>query len=222
MPNHVTTICTVRGPGGDLERFHNAHIGPKGLDFETVIPTPECIKDTPSDSMTELAMMAILSERANAGVSFAMYGVTRDIVSGPGYKHGEQVLRWLEERHPEAIANARRAFAALAETGYANWYTWKVANWGTKWNAYDFESRERGDGVYVFKFETAWSFPEPIFRRLAATYPFLTFEIVSYDEGSNFACVGSFNGANDYAVVEATDELFERVYGHPREREDDT
>lgn len=44
--------------------------------------------------------------------------------------------------------------------------------------------------------------------------------IVSYDEGSNFACVGEFNGKNDYRCAKdlATDDMYERVYGHVPER----
>lgn len=222
MPNHVTSICTVTGPEADMVRLHESHIASKEpyLDFNTIVPTPACIKDTSSDSQTELAMLAMLGARSGVTVSFEMYGVTRGVVSGPGYKHADQVLAWLEKCHSKAIESARKSFAALAETGFGNWYEWNTHNWGTKWNSYDFEFRSRAEGQYAFKFETAWSFPEPIFRKLAELYPTLEFAIEAYDEGGNFACIGSFNGKNDYRTVGATDEMYERVYRHARERDE--
>ena len=46
------------------------------------------------------------------------------------------------------------------------WYTWSVANWGTKWQAYDHRvpelSADGGQVQYVFL--TAWAYPEPIFN----------------------------------------------------------
>ncbi len=104
-----------------------------------------------------------------------------------------------------------------------SWYEWCCAEWGTKWGAYDYEERERGDGLFVFKFESAWSFPEPIFRKLAAMYPGLVFDVAAYDEGSNFGCRGQFNGMRDYRCEKslATDELYERVYGAPPTKYDD-
>jgi hypothetical protein len=72
------------------------------------------------------------------------------------------------------------------------WYNWNVANWGTKWNAYDISILEDG----VLQFDTAWSPPEPIFVTLSEKYPELEFEAKSFDEGWGFACVTTYkNGA---------------------------
>jgi len=49
----------------------------------------------------------------------------------------------------------------------------------------------------------------------------LTFDIKAFDEGWNFACVGQFNGRNDFTEVKATDELYEAVYGEKYVREDE-
>ncbi|MDX6480316.1 MAG: hypothetical protein QOG85_826 [Gaiellaceae bacterium] len=112
---------------------------------------------------------------------------------------------------------------AEAETGFSNWYDWAVEKWGTKWGAYDYEERERGDGRYVFKFETAWSVPEPILRKLAELHETLTFDLVAFDEGWNFGGVGQFNGRHDFRVEKelATAEMYERVYGRKPDIDDD-
>lgn len=224
MPNHVTTICTVTGPEVDVVHFEATHFiakekGPH-FDFHTIVPMPASVKETSSDSLTEIAMLAFCA-RSGCLVVFDSYSVLRDVVSGPRFRHADQIVAWLEKVHPKAIASAKQCFAAIIETGYGTWSEWSCANWGTKWGAYDFASRERAEGRLVFKFETAWSFPEPTFRKLAEMHPTLVFAVVSYDEGSNFACTGEFNGKNDFATVDATDELYERVYGHPKERDDE-
>lgn len=104
---------------------------------------------------------------------------------------------------------------AEKETGYSNWYDWAIDHWDTKWNAYDFEERERAAGRYVFKFETAWSFPEKPFRKLAELHSDLVIAVKSFDEGYNFACTGEFNGKNDYECDAdlATDDFYREVYG---------
>ena len=56
------------------------------------------------------------------------------------------------------------------QEGRPNWYDWNVANWGTKWNAYDYKEHhfkwsETG-GVWAFEFLTAWCPPEPIFQAI--------------------------------------------------------
>ena len=43
------------------------------------------------------------------------------------------------------------------EYGSTSWYEWRIANWGTKWNAYgQNDKRNIGDTIH---FETAWSSP---------------------------------------------------------------
>jgi len=59
-----------------------------------------------------------------------------------------------------------------------DWYTWNVANWGTKWNAYYCERID----IHVIKFSTAWDgVPEVIFK-LAEMYPEAEFEYSHWDE----------------------------------------
>jgi hypothetical protein len=58
----------------------------------------------------------------------------------------------------------------------------------------------------------------PVFREIAKDFPTLSFRCTCYDEGGNFAGDGFFNPQPDqaqFATCNATDELYERVYGHP-------
>lgn len=54
--------------------------------------------------------------------------------------------------------------------GTTTWYDWCIQNWGTKWNSYSFAFRDED----TIQFDTAWSRPESIIRKLAESYPNLT------------------------------------------------
>lgn len=110
---------------------------------------------------------------------------------------------------------------ALAETGFRDWYAWSCHNWGTKWNSYSGKIQERSEGRLKFRFQTAWSFPEPIFDALLARYPSLLFDCSCFDEGDNFAGKGRYGEDFECCKEMVSDELYEEVYGHPREREED-
>jgi len=80
----------------------------------------------------------------------------------------------------------------IALYGWDNWYDWACANWGTKWNAYDYEmvdalsgSALSGSGIgdITVRFTTAWGPPETWLRKMAALYPTLRVQCVCYVEG---------------------------------------
>ena len=61
--------------------------------------------------------------------------------------------------------------------GHTYWYSWRIENWGTKWNACRTELTEGGPekGYIEFRFETAWDAPMPVFYRLLELFPQLGF-----------------------------------------------
>ena len=85
-----------------------------------------------------------------------------------------EILAWAEDNMAHELAAARRQILAQTETGYPDWYESSLQNSGTKWNSYWFAwvSAE----PIAFSFCTAWSFPHPIFAKLAALHPELTFD----------------------------------------------
>jgi hypothetical protein len=72
---------------------------------------------------------------------------------------------------PELIAHATFARWDLEEMDAVEWRKlcdWCVANWGTKWGAFDTQVDESTAhlGVVVIRFSTAWTPPCPILQRL--------------------------------------------------------
>lgn len=68
--------------------------------------------------------------------------------------------------------------AQLAAIGYRDWYAWSWDHWGTKWNACRAELTEPysiDHGYTVIRFDTAWTPPLPVFHRMFAMFPQLSF-----------------------------------------------
>lgn len=86
---------------------------------------------------------------------------------------------------------------------YGNWYDWSVANWGTKWNAYDINVE--GDCI---TFDTAWSTPAPIFAELSRRLPEATIVVKFADEdiGCNCGVLAYKNGVQDFLDMSSKGE----------------
>jgi len=81
---------------------------------------------------------------------------------------------------PEHLANK-------AKYGHADWYGWRLANWGTKWDACEtYISHEDDDSVVVI-FETAWSPPTELLAWYAQQNPDVVFVNEFSEEGCCFA-----------------------------------
>ena len=83
---------------------------------------------------------------------------------------------WDAERAKQIIKNIK----AFEQTGYHDWYSWNIDNWGVKWDAVRCKSKELSDfNTIVFEFDSPWSTPEQFVRELSKKYPTATFEMVS-------------------------------------------
>jgi Api92-like protein with ferredoxin domain len=189
------------------------------LDFNLIIPMPEVVKGTSAGGDVDLGI-EILTGQPIPGKSSCL-DLLR--VQKLGITTLEELRSWAEKERPNAIQDGEKAIAAYRETGFYDWYDWSIENWGTKWNSYSLRIEEDlGDGALSFYFDTAWSFPIPIFKKLARMFPGLRFECICFDEGWWFAGRGAFNGQPVFRFVEPTDELYEAVYGYkPRREEED-
>lgn len=224
MPNHVTTRCMVTGPAEDVAAFRDACIREKTwtddftgktetwttLDFEAVIPVPDGMNDVVESG--DLSFWLELFELEQP--KFFPLGQAGALARIKQMGHAALA---------KSAANFALAWEMLENHGARSWYEWNIANWGTKWGAYSFSVVSDAPGALDLKFDTAWAFPEPIFRKLMELYPSLTFAIDCFDEGWNFAGTGAFGpvGNCTYQQEKATDELYERVYGRKPEREEE-
>lgn len=97
-----------------------------------------------------------------------------------------------EEYQAEKAKDENRLnFECLKEFGFADWYEWSVAHWGTKWNCRDVfadvTSHDNNDNLTLV-FDTAWDLPKPILEHICENYNVEIFG-ASIDECGNFAAV---------------------------------
>jgi hypothetical protein len=189
------------------------------LDFNRVTPMPAILKDIVAGSDTRLGV-EILTGIPKPDL-WGQSCLTIPWVQELGIKTLSDLREWVEKERPRALEEGRKAIEAYHQTGFYDWYDWRVENWGSKWNSYAFGIDQEADERLSFHFDTAWSFPLPVLEKLAGMFPALCFECVCFDEGWNFAGVGMFNGSPPFKLVDATDDLFEAVYGSAPEYDDE-
>lgn len=70
----------------------------------------------------------------------------------------------LLEATDDPVEKARR----VEEYGHHGWYEWRLAHWGTKWEAYecDMDDADIEYGELTYRFQTAWGPPEGVHAAL--------------------------------------------------------
>ena len=96
---------------------------------------------------------------------------------------------WFSGIAEQALKNQQ----AYIATGYTNWYDWSVDNWGVKWDASAFKTKELSDfNTVIYSFNSPWDTPEKFVIELSKLYPNATFEMVSgsieNDDHCEFTC----------------------------------
>ncbi len=91
--------------------------------------------------------------------------------------------------------NKTKNVEALTEKyGHADWYSWSVENWGTKWNC-DAQDWSREENSISFWFDSAWAPPTNLYAKITNE----EYDVEGYylEEGMGF--VGKFSdGYDDY------------------------
>lgn len=94
--------------------------------------------------------------------------IRAEIAAGRGFFH-------VIDPCPEELENTRAGYpkdereaANIEKYGFAHWYDFQVARWGTKWNAYEITLLIDKPDTLLIDFDTAWSPPEGIYRTLHA------------------------------------------------------
>lgn len=173
MPNHITTQVEISGTKEQID---------------TLVERTGLIRDNGADENKFdfngiIRMPAELNIQAGSTASLGLMAYSEE--------HYENDARpktdWWKEKYPgvndyldlyefldddesdeakEALRLGKQAFDNVQKYGHPDWYEWSIANWGTKWNAYDVRYLEGDDTRIVIEIQTAWDTPEGIWKRL--------------------------------------------------------
>lgn len=193
MPNHVTNFLTIGAEGELLEKIKQEISSGEGdeftpIDFDKIIPRPEDL-NIDSGSQTDNAI-AIIRYQENGDDRKLREMLTWYWPMNEGITDVDPLVNYMLEKGMADMEMGRKALRNIDVYGHADWYSWSIDNWGTKWNAYSTEVNEN-----EIVFQTAWSCPYEVFVALSQKYPDVEFSIRYADEdfGAN---VGEFTLLN--------------------------
>jgi len=160
MPNWVMNelICSFQ----TQEQFESfkSKINLEGL-FNSFIPMPEILDGTQSPNIDVEKLILEYNKKTNS----TSMGLTEIINSNHP---------WFSDLAKNALKNQQ----AFIETGYHDWYSWNLDNWGVKWDAV--RPTVKFDLLTItLCFDSPWGCPEHFVRELSKLYPNATFEMVS-------------------------------------------
>jgi hypothetical protein len=196
------------------------------FNFNKIIPMPKILEHSLSGSTSNVGSILLLMKDQYCP---ELPGhIAKEVRAHCSLKsleviQSQHIYKYLKD-HPDMERDGLLYLKCLSETGYCSWYEWSRAKWGTKWNSCG--TKIVNEEELEFVFDTAWAFPEPIFEKLNEMFPALHFYCACFDEGWGFAGEGYFNppeGESNFRYYDMINlnSLYERVYGHPVEKNEE-
>lgn len=79
----------------------------------------------------------------------------------------------------------QKMLASLFAKSQPDWYSWRVTNWGTKWDVTAYVAKREPKKI-VYEFDSAWAPPEEAFKKISNDYPDLKFALNYREDGMGF------------------------------------
>lgn len=151
---------TPMPPSLDIESGSNTD---RGINLYLTSINPN-IQHFGKEKMDLLAFNALM-EKIKSHFRYNAYNpsmTSEEIKEGTKYHSAEELIQL-----------GKTAVNNLLQYGSATWYDWRTRmdTWGTKWNSY-YPGMYKGDNE--INFQTAWSPPHPIIKKLSDMYPEVT------------------------------------------------
>jgi hypothetical protein len=160
MPNWVMNELTCIFQTQEEYNAFKEKVNLEGL-FNSFIPMPEVLDGTLSPHIAPGDFINGVNKRKNTN-----FLTLEEVASCDD--------EWDSHRAKEIAKNIK----AFEQTGYHNWYSWNLNNWGVKWDAV--RPTAKYDLLTItFSFDSPWGCPEQFVRELSKLYPNATFEMVS-------------------------------------------
>lgn len=160
MPNWCNNTVIVDGNKKEIQRFIKYVKNPftkAPLSFQTILPMPRELERTQSPAVI------VTQEEYTKWRTQAEFNP----------HHGEQ-----------AMITQEMSDNLKAKYGTDNWYDWKMANWGTKWEIGNDDITTIFEDTHLsYNFDTAWSPPEGIYVELVKQFPTLIIDWHYSEEG---------------------------------------
>lgn len=204
MPNHVENHIEFNGDKQQIDAMLNKiksdEYGTGTIDFKKIITMPETL-NIEAGSRTDHGLKAYrefievyTAGRSNKEALKALENI-------PTESENAFLCQRTDIKRDEWELG-KTAWQNIQKYGAPTWYEWSITNWGTKWNAYGYEDGTDYSACDELTFQTAWSAPRPILRKLSEMFPEIVFKHQWADEDIGMNC-----GERCYLGGEKIDEF---------------
>ena len=204
MPNHVENHIEFNGDKQQIDAMLNKigsdEYGTGTIDFKKIISMPETL-NIEAGSRTDHGLKAYREfiEVYTAGRSDKE--ALKALENIPTESENAFLCQRTDIKRDEWELG-KTAWQNIRKYGAPTWYEWSITNWGTKWNAYGYEEGTDYSACDELTFQTAWSAPHPILRKLSEMFPEIVFKHQWADEDIGMNC-----GERCYLGGEIIDEF---------------
>lgn len=114
-------------------------------------------------------------------------------MTSPVMWRGDESDKEGKETHEKYVAEL------VDKYGHADWYNWRLENWGTKWDVAESWISDDEDGIFSVQYDTAWSPNITWVNYVSTLYPTLSFKLTYEEPGCGFCgCYEVKNGGEDF------------------------
>lgn len=175
MPNWTSNNVTIFGSREDIFKIKDfVRSDETAFDFNKIVPMPD-------DLLMEsggIARDAIAAAKTRKGYAprakiLADVRLPRTVSL---YRGQRNVTISTED---DLVALGKAYLSNEKKYGARDWYDWCCDNWGTKWNACECSILDEVGDTVSYEFQTAWSDPEPVIKKLSELFPDVTVSIAS-------------------------------------------
>lgn len=183
MPPHLNPTTTSKGEIPTMPNWTENHLRVTGdnlADFMT--PIKNSLTDENKPNPNFIAKFIPMPDGLTNTVSPAP--TTPD----PDDRWSDWLVEgvWLQDEYDARVARRKDEYEAaqkaIAETGFADWHDWQIANWGVKWGASETVIVVDDKDCASIRFDTPWSPPLNAMHRISKMFPNLDFTL-TYNEG---------------------------------------
>ena len=224
VPNYVQNRVRLSGDQSRIDDLlrtvQNDEEGLGSIDFDKIIPMPKELEiecgsrsHTGFKAYSDFISIYVLGQPDGKVDVFA--------IPESSEKAFLRERKYIDE---ETFAHGKQAYQNKIRFGHPDWYSWRIANWNTKWNACGYESGLDYSSGNCLHFQTAWSPPVPIIEKLAEQFPGVEFVHSWANEDLGMSCGRRVyqNGKvveEYYPTGEEARSFANSVWGYEDERE---
>lgn len=172
MPNYCENELEVKGPKEELKRFK---------EFATTKATAKGDNEGSSDNVldTEKFIPYPTKYKEMDEISRRIERDRQKYLESLGFKGNNEAIQHYREM-------AYKLYPDKKDGYNSGGYEWCLKNWGTKWGICRPDLTGDTDKKLHYFFQTAWSPPNPIIKKMSEMFPKLTFTLKYWEAGSGF------------------------------------